>query len=508
MASALVGVLPLQALDANALSSYYSHYNALRSAKGIAWACALFLLMRRDVAAGADALGLLGKGLVAGLALAAVSIAWERAAFTGLADADTVYRVTGLFSAMHVGGAYAESFVIAAMPFALHAALFARALAGRVLGMLVAAAGCYALAVTFSRAAYVALGIVVAVFAVALLAARANRAGARRLGIALGAGITALLAGALAVPVATGPYASARFAGAPYDLDARLRHWTETVRLFKPGVATIPFGMGLGTFPERFLWGGPPDLRPGTHRFVTEAGNTFLRLGAGQPLYVDQFVAVAPGTTYRLSFDVRRTGGDAGPAVALCEKLILYSGRCVWAQVPAAGGRGPAWTRIEIPIESRDLGSGTWPLRPPVKLSVSAGGGAVDIDRVSLRGPDGIERVRNGDFSAELDHWLFAANDFWPWHIENLLLHTWFEQGVAGLLVLLGLLAVAAGRLWVAPRADGLQAAFLAAIAGLVAMGMLNSVINSPRLAFVFWLLLLAGLLAPAAQLGRPQSDV
>jgi len=501
-ASALLGVLPLEPLDANAFASYYSHYNALRVLKGVAWACALFLLLRRDAAAGFDALALLAKGLVAGLALAAVAIAWERATFTGLFDAAADYRVTGLFSAMHVGGAYAESFVIAALPFALHAALLARTTAGRVAGAAAAVAGCYALAVTFSRTAYVAVAVEALVFGGVLLATRSARAGGRRLVLGLGAAAGAVLVGLVAVPVAMGPYASARFTNAPQDIQARASHWTETVRLFRPEVATVLFGMGLGTFPERFLWGGPPAARPGTLRFLTESGNTYLRLGSGQPLYVDQFVAFEPGTPHQLSVDLRRSGSDADVAIGLCEKLILYSRDCAWLEVPAGRALDSGWARIELPVHGANPGGGAWPFARPVKVTIHKHGrdGHVDVDNVSLRTPGGAELLRNGDFSAGLDRWLFAANDFWPWHIDNLLLHVGFEQGIAGVLVLLAVLGIAAGRLWLAPRDDGLQAAFLAAIAGLVAMGALNSVINAPRLALVFWLLLLASLLATAGR--------
>jgi hypothetical protein len=53
------------------------------------------------------------------------------------------------------------------------------------------------------------------------------------------------------------------------------------------------------------------------------------------------------------------------------------------------------------------------------------------------------------------------------------------------------------GRSLSAPRTDGLHAAYLASIAGLIAMGMLNTVINAPRLALVFYLVLFSALLIP-----------
>jgi hypothetical protein len=262
--------------------------------------------------------------------------------------------------------------------------------------------------------------------------------------------------------------------------------------------------MGLGRFPEHYLWGGPPDGRPGTHRFEIEGSNAYLRLGAGRPLYFDQFVPVASQSRYALSLDARGAGSGAALAVALCEKLILYSARCVWLdlQTDPAGGRD--WSRYGFSVDVGELGAGIWPFRRPVKLSLTnRGAGTIDVDNVSLRGADGVELVRNGGFAQGLDHWLFAAEDFWPWHIESLFLHVLFEQGIAGLIALLALIGVALGRSLSAPRADGWEVACIASIAGLLAMGMLNTVINAPRSALVFYLVVFSALLIPLASKSR-----
>jgi O-antigen ligase len=447
-----------------------------------------------------DALGLLGKGFVAALGTAAIAIVWERATFTGLFDATENYRITGLFSSMHVGGAYAESFLLAALPFALCAALFSRSLSARLGIAALAAVGCYALAATFSRSAYVAFAVeLVVLVGVLLTTRRAMRPGTQRLASSTSVGTVAVLALLVAVPIAIGPFATSRFAGIAKDAPARLNQWEEAAGLFEVRPTTVLLGMGLGRFPERYLWGGPAEGRPGTHRFETEDANTFLRLGAGQPLYFDQFVPVSRQSTYTFSFDTRQSEPGATLAVALCEKFILYSSRCIWVEVLRDRATGRGWVRFEQRVDTQDLGAGAWPLGRPVKLSLTNSGrtGHVDVDNVSLIRADGTETIANGSFSAGMDHWLFTADDFWPWHIENLFLHTFFEQGLVGLVVLLALVAVGSGRLLSARRVDGLQAAFLSAIAGLLAMGTLNTVINAPRPALVFFLLLFAGLLAP-----------
>ncbi|PQJ96049.1 hypothetical protein [Chromatium okenii] len=61
-------------------------------------------------------------GLVLGLLLAGLSIIWERLMFTGPFDFSQSYRATGLFSAMHLGGASIDGFLALTLPFI--AALF------------------------------------------------------------------------------------------------------------------------------------------------------------------------------------------------------------------------------------------------------------------------------------------------------------------------------------------------------------------------------------------------
>ena len=77
LAALAVGLLPLAPLDANAFSSYWSSYNALRVAKGFAWGALLYLWIRR---AGVDrqALGrLLALGMGLGLLGVGLVGAWE-----------------------------------------------------------------------------------------------------------------------------------------------------------------------------------------------------------------------------------------------------------------------------------------------------------------------------------------------------------------------------------------------------------------------------------------------
>lgn len=166
-------------------------------------------------------------------------------------------------------------------------------------------------------------------------------------------------------------------------------------------------------------------------------------------------------------------------------------------------------------IDSARLGSGAWLLRAPVQLELAASGLAepalIDVDNLSLRGPDGQELLANGQFTQTNDDWFFSSDHHHlPWHIKNLWLHLYIESGLAGLAAMLALLALAGVRL--AHRAvrggDGGHGAtaMLAALAGFLAVGVFDSLLDVPRIALLFYLLLLCTLLqaAPAPTVERP----
>ena len=112
--------------------------NALREAKGTLWAVALLPLLALEHGKAGDAgdgrvARLFSLGMIAGLLLAAVSILWERALFTGLFDFHHPYRVSGWFFGMRTGGAAIDAYLAAAAPFALAPLLLWRAALVRAL---------------------------------------------------------------------------------------------------------------------------------------------------------------------------------------------------------------------------------------------------------------------------------------------------------------------------------------------------------------------------------------
>lgn len=131
---------------------YREPMNSLRLAKPIVELFLLLPLWRLlDAQDEAALTRRLSAGMLALLALVALVVLWERAAFTGLLNFSTDYRATGPFWEMHVGGAALDASLAASLPFALAAVAQARS-PWRALGWsLLLALGLYAALVTFSR---------------------------------------------------------------------------------------------------------------------------------------------------------------------------------------------------------------------------------------------------------------------------------------------------------------------------------------------------------------------
>ena len=151
--SAWIGVMPLQSLDANAFSNYFSHYNSLRILKPFVWALLLLPLMRRSEE------GLFFRGLLAGLAFVSLAGIWERLAFTGLMDFSNEYRITAPFPEMHTGGAALDAFLALSLPFAVFNLFCGKR---PVLALLLIVAATYVAFVTFSRGLYLGYALSVA----------------------------------------------------------------------------------------------------------------------------------------------------------------------------------------------------------------------------------------------------------------------------------------------------------------------------------------------------------
>jgi len=151
-------------------------------------------------------------------------------------------------------------------------------------------------------------------------------------------------------------------------------------------------------------------------------------------------------------------------------------------------------------------------LGPATQLELSNGavGGvsALDVDNVSLQAlGDGEELVRNGAFSYGQERWFFTSDrNHMPWHVKNFAVDMLFEQGWLGSIAMALLLLYAAGELALrALHGEALAAAGLASLAGIMVVGLFDSLVDVPRLTLALLLVLCATLLRPAAAQAPPR---
>lgn len=482
-----VGLLPLAPVDASAFTTYWSPFNALRVGKGVLWGAAVFWIVRRLAPGEAVLARLLGAGMGVGLIGVGASGIWERWLFAGLANEDSTYRIGAMFSSMHTGGGHIEAYLVAALPF-VWLGLFR--LRGFVLALPVLVLSAYVMLYTVARAGVLGFAVMAVILVLATLR---STQGPRRWRVA--APMFALvLSTMILVAGVGGGYFKERFERSAGDWNIRVAHWKLALHIADDGWPARIFGTGLGSFPRKYLERGPADRQAATYAFLTEQGDTHLRIGVGQAVYVAQRVSVTADATYRLSLDVRSRVPGAELAAPLCEKQQRNSLRCIWRDFGVPGdGR---WHTVQLEYRDTTVGWGGALRHLPVELYFYNAGkvGTIDIDRVSLLDAQGRELIGNGDFSAGGDFWFMKTHTHLPWHIKNVWLHTYFEMGAAAVLLLATLAFAATLRLaragWQGSR---LAWAFLASLAGLLTVGMFDSLLDAPRLSMLLMALLFLG---------------
>lgn len=496
-------LLPWPSADAATGIALLSPFNALRVSRGAAWAGLLYILMRHHLAAGGNVSRVFGLGMIAGLLGTILVILAERGSFTSWLDFSDGYRVAGPFSAMQTGGAYVECFLVCALPFLLAWIMRQSGLLRLAIGMVVAMAAVYAVAVTFSRGGLAALAFGLVLTPLLSLAQRIGRGPRAALGLTV---ITLALVAAW--PVLTGPFAQARFAEVGNDLLGRERHWSKTMAMISPDLPSQMFGMGVGQFPSVKFMTSSLAERTAALQLRQDAGQTFVRLGSGQALYIEQFVATQPGQTYLLRLRLRAQVLGAKLGVSLCEKWIVASASCVSETFEVLPGHGE-WLTLTRPIKSGVIGMRSGLFDRPVKLVFHLLGSVpVDLLGIEMRDASDTPMLRNVDFSQGLDHWFFTSDQHLAWHAKSMPLALYFDLGAFGLLATGGLVLLAlvrAARSAIAGNIDAAPA--FAALAGFMGVGMVDTLLDTSRFVMLFVLLVMLCCLAATRQDAAPTTN-
>ncbi len=493
-----VGLFPLDSLDQNAFSNYFSSYNALRASKALLFALAFIPLLAYEWREPTSAARRVALGLSLALIFEVCYVLWERATFGGLFNFETDYRITGSFHGMHTGGAYIEGFLVMALPFVVLLAWQQRNIWITILAIGLYSLGAYSIMVTFSRAgqAVFLLATFIIIFGFVRLALRDN---ARRF---VAVGIMTLTIGvamsiAVAWPVFSGKYSQARLATTGQDIVTRTDHWTDAFNIVVRKDASV-FGVGLGSFPSAFFWDSSFPMLSATYTFTTENDNSFLQLGSGENLYFEQPVAVDPKRSYALSMRLRSHAEKASLNIQVCEKSLLYSFTCT-GEILNINTPAGQWARYDTQIFTKNFDPPGSQIQRPVKLALfnTQMGTTIDVDNVVLRDSAGNNLVRNGDFSDGMHYWFFSTDSHLSWHIKNLYLHVFFEQGWFGFICFMLLVGYTLIRLFSHARHnDALGLTVGASLIAFLALGMVDSLIDETRIGFLFYLLLITGLVA------------
>lgn len=502
------GVMDAGGLAFDWFAGYTDALNSLRVFKSLGFALLFVpLLASRHAPAPARAGQLLGWGMVLGLLQVTLAVLWERAAFPGAFDFSTHFRTVALFWEMHVGGAAIDAYLALSTPFVVWTLIQARRpLAWTAAAVLTLLTG-YACLTTFSRGVYGAvLGSLVVLGVLlwtqkhqnaALTPAESRAHHHRFAGWRPKASVMLVLALCIevAVVLGAGSFMMNRLDTADRDLDSRLKHWQHGLALAQQP-ADWWLGIGLGRFPAHYANQVPRGEFSGNLKsgdgFVTVLGPASRNSLAGG-YALTQRIADVPADQLWVSLQVR-SHARTDVYIDLCERHLLYDGSCLGAFVRIAPDK-QAWQTLVLPLRGPPLRGGPWyaPRLHMFSLAIANAGGAADFDNVRLIGRNGPVPLENGDFSRGLAHWFPAAQSYFvPWHMDNLFLEVLVERGGLGLLLWLVLMHYALWQVVFGRAKSNTLSPFLAAsLCGVLLVGLVSSVMDVPRVAFLMYLLTL-----------------
>jgi hypothetical protein len=378
-------------------------------------------------------------------------------------------------------------------PFGLAFAISDRRPVLRLLWSLLVLLGAAAILVTLSRAALVAWLLSVCVFALVWwLTLRRPRTVAGASHWANGAGVALLGVLAVGVLAVQSTQLRERMKISRPDLSLRVAHWKEAFELIQPNALEVMFGKGLGSFPREFYLTHAGTYKLPAYRLDRDAATqrTYLTLAGGSGLFVDQRVDAVRDRALRLRGEIRSPRAGARLTFNLCVKSLLNSIGCDEASVTAGTTWQPFEMQLSVPREA--VRAGTVPA--PVSLSLHNGtfGSRIEVTRLSLRDGE-VELLRNGSFERGLDRWFATSDVHLAWRTLSTPVEVAFDQGLLGVVAWLLLGAAALRVIWRSHAEPAMTAAFAAAIAGFVAVGLFDSLLDSPRIVVLVALIAAAG---------------
>lgn len=478
----------------------YEHpLNAIRIAKPIVYGAFFWILLAHSNIPRNSAFRMFGWGNLVGLGITVLIVAIERERFCGLLSTIDVFRVTGPFAEMHTGGAYLDAYLVTSIPLIAVFWTDSNNLKLRVILILLLLGSIYAVLATLSRAPVIILVIQAVLFAsLSIWSAQRFKWQFSRLGIGVLVVAICMSAATTFTPL------RARFETIASDWNSRVEHWGACLETMDGSIQTRVLGIGCGALPRKIR----EQTNGGNYRFDVDRGVSILRLTGSDPIYFGQYLPIQPNTNYKLIVTGRRMNDGFGFHVSICEKNLLYS----FASV------GKSDFLADLPIgetfvSSTSLFSGTVgdltegsllpnSSRPTVISFWTSAGTVVDVDRVQLLDPNGIDLVNNGSFEQGHDRWGWTSDNHLSWHAKNLYLHLLIEQGWLGLVAFIAVSLRALFLLVWRGRGRYNFVPIACSIISFLLIGVIDSVVDSPRLT-LFYLMLLAFAFVDNSENGR-----
>jgi hypothetical protein len=312
------------------------------------------------------------------------------------------------------------------------------------------------------------------------------------LSAAIGFVIFAAVTG-IVIPAIGGSEMTERFSTVTTDSEGRSSHWDDALQLMGARWTDYVFGMGLGSFPRLYFERGEGPEALASYRYGRDGTHTWLSLGVGV-FNMEHKVPIAPHTTYELNVLTRSANPNAKLHVRICPKFILssyeYLPNCTdfnFTSAPAG-----AWTPHKVAFDSKTLGEDVplgWP--PTLMLYNEDGPTVIDVTNIELIA-NGTNIVANGDFAAGGDRWLMVSDfNHLAWHVKDLYVAIFFECGIIGLVIFAcALLAALINAVRSARLSPSLSIGLAGALVGTLIVGVVGSLLDNPRPAFLLFMAL------------------
>ena len=322
--------------------------------------------------------------------------------------------------------------------------------------------------------------------------------------------------GAVVAVFGGGAYMGQRLASSSQDGLDRQAHWARALALMSGSDWVL--GKGLGRYWAVQVQTGraedqtgdyrllPPGPGRDSHTVVLTSG--LHDLGSAQAFKLSQRVALPASGHARLQMDVRAEMPVRVDAT-VSTKHLLYPSQGQGHQ-HAIEARQGEWQHVDLTFRGdKTLSPGPWYAPRLVVFDISLGRHAnrIEIDNLRLTDAAGRALLTNGGFEEGLAHWYFTSDRYhMPWHLKNLFVHLLFEQGLLGLGAFLLVVGAALWRAcFGAARQHRLAPALAASIVSLLTVGMVDSIMDMPRVAFLTLLLLTVTLALPRnGSTGKP----